>query len=399
MKPLFANMLVISTALILASCNEGSSAPPPTDVTVVPGDGVVTVSWTTAPSVDYFLYYVVGNSVSRWTTGTSSVISVSSPYVLTGLTNDTTYTFTMDGRTNGGPAGSASPSISATPRLAGATWNSGTALGATLRGATYGTLFAAVGDSGVIQTSPDGKTWTSQTSGVSANLNAAVYGGSYLAAGAGGVILLSADAITWTSETSGTANNLNGLGSNGAFYLAVGDNGTILTSSGGASWTVPTSGTSNALYAVTYGNSRYVAVGASGTILTSADAVTWQAATSPVITYALKGVTYGLNTSVTPSVGVFVATGGNGTLLTSADGITWTQQAAIQSNPAINAVTYGTQFVAVGDTGGIFTSTDGITWIAPTSVTPSNANNLYAIAHGNHGYASVGLVGANLTAY
>lgn len=417
MKPFIACMLAISNAFILLGCHhQGSSAPAPSDVTVVPGDGIVTISWTMAPGVDYWLFYAAASSITtdNWFTlpGDRVIRSASSPSVLA-LTNGTTYSFTINGRIKGGPGGPGSPSLSATPRLAGAAWVNGqTVLGSptNLNGVTYGSQFVTVGNSAFVASSPDGKSWTNQDPtnnnaniGVAGtNLNAIAYGGNYVAVGDGGIIVLSPDAVAWSSATGAPTENLHGIAANGGFYVAVGDNKTILTSSGGTSWTTATSTpASSTLYAVTYGNGKYVAVGASGTVLTSSDAINWQPATiSPSAPSAtLRGVAYGN--------GLFVALGDGGTLLTSMDAVNWTDQTAtalnlsqtppLPSTVTINAVTYATQFIAVGGGGAIYTNVDGgnSNWI---SVAPAPAA-LNGLAHGNYGYVAVGAAGTNLAAY
>ena len=72
-----------------------------------------------------------------------------------------------------------------------------------LRGIDYALgLFVAVGNGGLIYTSPNGTTWTLRTSGVTSTLHSVMYSTrdqQWYAAGDGGVILRSADAITWTS--------------------------------------------------------------------------------------------------------------------------------------------------------------------------------------------------------
>lgn len=400
MNYFITRIAAIATIFFLAGCNSGGSpADAPTDVTVTPGDGIVTVTWTMQPGVDYWLFSAAASSITTGTSGNwgSSpearvIISATSPQIVTGLTNGTTYSFTINGRTDGGPAGPDSISISAVPRLAGATWNTAVSAGtADLHGVAYGTTFVAAGSGGSLFSSADGMAWTALASGISSNLNAAVYGNAtYLAAGAGGMVLLSTDTVAWTQPASGTSSDLHALAYSGSLFLAAGANGTIITSYDGLNWTVASSGTSSHLYGITYGNGLYVAVGASGTLLTSADGATWQVVASPTAA-ELKGVAYG--------AGTFVALGAGGTLITSADGITWTLQSPIASGPAINAVIYGTQFIAVGDGGAIYTSTDGMSWATPSSVTPASSNNLYAVTRGNYGYSTVGAAGSNLTAY
>ena len=401
MKRLSAFFLAIIAALLLAGCgNKGNSAPAPTDVKVVPGDSSATVSWTMAPGVEYWVFVAAANSVTpencSTLTGCRTAVNATSPQVVSALINGTAYSFTVNGRTGGGPGGPGSLSISTVPRLAGTSWSVGTSMGANdLRGVTFGTAFVAVGTQGAMFSSADAITWTALKSGASSDLNATVYGGTYVAAGAGGAMLSSSDAITWTPRSSATPNNIYALATNGnGGYLAAGANGTILYSNdSGVNWTAANSGTANDLHGLAYGNGRYVAVGANGTLLTSTDAAAWQAVTGQSSS-DLIGVAYGLLSSTLKSQ--FVAIGANGTLTTSTDGVTWTPQLPIVTTNTLAAVTYGRQFVAVGGNGSIFTSTDGINWQAQTSGTSSNLN---AATHNLYGYSVVGAAGVNLTAF
>ena len=434
MKRFSALKMLIAIVTLLAGCTgSGSSAPPPTNVNAVAGDSSVTISWDMLPGVEYWIFSAAANSVTPQSCGSlpacQTKLNAVSPAVVAGtagivtpgfttngtvvgLTNGTTYSFTVNGRKGGGPGGPGSPSVSAIPRLAGNTWSVGTPLGVNdLHGVTYGTTavagvtgnaFVAVGANGALFSSPDGKIWTALVNPVpSVNLNTAVsYGSNYLAAGTGGVMLLSSDANakTWKQQTTGTTNDLYALASNGAGgYVAVGAKGTIITSNGGAGWAVVNSGTLNNLYGVTYANSKYVAVGAAGTLLTSFDGTTWTSVV-PQTLADLKGVAYGgasTTNGVTSGVNTFVAIGAAGTLVTSLDGgVTWALHTPI-STLNLNAVTYGHQFVAVGDNGGIFTSTDGLVWQAQTPVTSAT---LYAVTHGLYDYSSAGGTGLNLYA-
>jgi len=106
-----------------------------------------------------------------------------------------------------------------------------------LRGIAWsGNLSVAVGDWGAIYTSPDGGTWTSQTSGTSQHLRAVTWAGNqFIAVGASStvgvnsVILTSTDGVTWVSHDSGTENGLNEIVWSGSNYVIVGDNATILS--------------------------------------------------------------------------------------------------------------------------------------------------------------------------
>ena len=414
MRRSLMSLVAILASLLIAGCGSSgnSSDAPAGGLTLVPGDGIITVSWAMVPGVDYWLFYAPSASIStsNWTSipGSKSAINVGSPFVAEGLGNGTTYSFTLNARTSGGPGGTSTPSASAVPRLAGAAtasspvpWVAGTALGASeLRGLMLGTSFVAVGAGGLMYSSPEGLTWTAIASPVKTNLNAAAYAGQYNAVGDGGVIVRSADAITWAAAASSgtvTTNNLYGIGGGVGKIVAVGATGTIISTLDGTTWTVPASSgiaTTNDLYAVrSHGNNLWIAVGAKGTILTSADAITW----TPVVSNTaldLKSITYGINTAT--GIGIFVAVGASGALVTSPDAVTWTAQTAIGAGAsALSAVTYGTQFVAVGAGGKIFTSTDAITW---TSQPSASASNLNAIAHATYRYSVIGAAGTNLLA-
>ena len=81
----------------------------------------------------YWLFFAAAEGVTtrNWNslTGGAARLNVFSPYVLTGLTNGVTYSFTMDGRTDGGPGGPGAPTVTAVPRLAGVSWTAGGSLG------------------------------------------------------------------------------------------------------------------------------------------------------------------------------------------------------------------------------------------------------------------------------
>lgn len=394
--------------MVLLGCRgNGSSAPAPTNVNVVAGDTSVTISWDMSPGVDYWVFKAAAANITPLSCygmpQCQMIMHAVSPLLVTGLTNGTTYSFTINGRIDGGAGGPGSPSRQATPRLAGATWSVGSALvtGAyDLRGVAYGSVFIAAaalhgGAQGALFSSPDGISWTALTNPVppSTNLYAATYyNGNYMVVGAGGVILSSPDAVTWTQQTSVATNNLYAVTSNGAGgYVATGASGTIIYSGNGINWTAasPTNIPPSTLNGVTYGNGMYVAVGASGTLLTSTDGNIWSppaSISSSISSINLKTVAYG--------PGIFVALGDNGTLVTSTDGINWTLQSPIPSASLINAVTYGRQFIAVADDGSIFASIDGLAWTLATSA----SSPLYAVIHGPYDYSAVGFGGLNMHA-
>ena len=395
---------MLVAAFLATACGKGSATlPPSSGISVLAGESRVTVTWDTTPGVEYWLFYGPANSIStsNWASipGSNAIVNAVSPQVVSGLVNGVTYSFTLNGRTSGGPGGEGTPSVSAVPRIAGASWSVGSPLGSndlravTLGGATY----VAAGAGGAMYSSSNGTAWAPINYTVSNILYGATYLGAYMAVGAGGIMLYSTDAVTWASKPTGTANNLYAIASNQAnLVVAVGANGTIIFSANGNTWyPAANSGTAKDLYGVTYSTyngGTWVAVGAGGTIVTSVDATNWQAAASNS-TADLKGVAYGYS-DVTLAKTTFVAVGAAGTMLASADGATWTSLASPGAG-ALNAVSYGLQFVAVGENGIVFTSTNGTSWTAQSS---NSANRLYAIVHSTSGYSVVGAGGANLFA-
>lgn len=398
--------LILCASLCLNACGggNGTSAPAPTGgITATPGNNQVTLNWTADPDVTYWILYTTGSSVSTddipaihtW------IPNVTPPYTITGLTNGTTYAFTVNGRKNGGPGGSGAPSQSTTPRPAGVSgsWASGSGLGSsTINGLTYGTAsdsstnYLAVGSAGALYRATDGKAWSAITTGpVGVNFNATLYANSqYIAAGATGSIYTSSDLAIWTLRTSNTSNNLNALANNGSLSVAVGDAGTVRSSSDGVTWSAAASvPTNQALYGVGYFNGLWVAVGAGGTVLTSSDANTWTAATSGT-SNDLRGIA---GVQLSSGSNIYVAVGANGSLLTSSDASAWSLK-TVGSNTlyAINAS--ATQLIAVGANGSVLTSSEGIAWTAQTSGSSANLLCLYGSPSQ---YFAAGATGTTLT--
>lgn len=394
MKRLLAWFTVAAATFVLSACGGGGDpAPAPTGVAVTPGDGNVKISWNAEPGVEYWIFFAPGTDITtdNWTKlpGARVIRGAASPQTIGGLLNGTTYAFTINGRTGGGPGGPGTPAVTATPRPAGAIWTVGAPLGGDdLRGLVYGLKFVAVGTQGVALSSADGLTWTPSTTGTTSALNRVIFSpAGYVAVGDGGTILTSADLATWTARASGTGNALYGIAAGGTTYVAVGAGGTILRSTDAATtWAPVTSGTSNALYAVSFAAGKFIAVGAAGTLLTSADGTSWTAVASQT-TQDLRALASGAST--------IVAVGAAGTVITSPDAATWTVQPAVGA-ANLASVVFASQFVAVGSGGAIFTSADGVAWTARSSGT---TNDLNAVAAGNFGYVAVGAAGTNLTSY
>lgn len=395
--------VAILLSVLVCACGGGSSAPPPVGgLTVTPGGGQVTVSWTMTPGVEYWLLYapVASISTNDLPSGHLWATNITSPYVVSGLVNGTTYSFTLNGRTGGGPGGPGTPSVSAIPRPAGGVWTPGSALGSnTLRGVSFGSTsdsggnnFVAVGDAGAIFKTTDGSVWTNISPGPAVNLDASLNAlGKFLVAGAAGTIYYSGDLAFWGTAASNTSANLHALATNGSLAVAVGDAGTIRYSSDGVTWyaaaSVPT--TAN-LYGVAYAlDGRWAAVGTGGTLLTSTDGSNWSALNS--------GTNADLRAIAVQSafVNIFVAVGSAGTVLRSYDGLNWGVQ-QIASAPNLTAIVAGLdQLLAVGMSGAAFISTDsGGNWSQQNT---GSTADLYGLGGTSVFYVAVGQNGSLIT--
>ncbi len=409
------SLMAFAAALILTACGGGSSdipQPPVGGITVVAADSEVTITWQETPGVEYWIFASPNSpnlTLSTWlaTLGSSYRLKVSSPYTVTGLTNGTPYSFFLTGRINGGPGSDATPTVIATPRLAGIEWTPGITLGTGNKTAmafggvvdaatnTFVYRYIAAGNGGRLYNASSIASWTSLTSPVTSDLNAAEFAlAQFIAVGAGGKVVTSADGQTWGEVSSLTTQNLNAIASSGSAVVAVGDNGSITTSTDGVTWKLATSvPTTNHLYAVNFSNAgKWVAVGAGGIILSSTDGFTWTPQTSNT-TADLRGI--GSNSTYSNSVTTynFVAVGAAGTVLTSPDAVTWTRQ-TINTNASLNALSFVNQFMAVGSNGTIITSSDGITWTTRTS---NSTENLTTLVRANNQYVAVSDTGKILS--
>lgn len=406
------------SATLVSACGGGggSSAPAPADVSVVAGDTQVALNWTASPGVEYWLWYKAGDSVSPSEKTASFKLNVSPPYILTGLTNGTKYAFTINARTDNGPGGPGSTLLNATPALAGATWNTGGALGTStnFRSVAYGLTtsgattysYVAVGDAGAISKSPaytstGALVWT-PVSATGTTLDGVALKGilyslsKYIVVGAGGKVAYGTDISTWTAATSGTTSDLNAIATNGSIVVAVGAGGTIIHSGDGITWTAAgTVPTTENLSGVAYSTEGvWVAVGANGTLLSSTDGSTWTARTSGT-TAALKSVSAIASTTNGVTTYTIVAAGANGTLLTNTNsGVTWTVQTLGSAD--LNAVFASTRFVATGVGGAIYTSDDALTWTLRSS--PSAAT-MYGLIRADNMYTAVGAGGSSIYSY
>lgn len=418
---LWRTLAAACLALVLAGCGggNGSSAAPPSGFTVTPGNGQVVISWQAAAGVDYWLMYAATASAIDIKNPPANHVwatTITSPFVVSGLTNGVTYSFAMNGRTGGGAGGAQTASLSAVPRAAGSTWLAGTGAAGNLRGVSYGSstadslpYFLAVGDAGALYKSAEnvsqsltGYGWSPITVGPAVDFKSTTYAYSrYVAVGANGAgnnISSSADLASWTAGTfvSGSpAAGLNAVASNGTTLVAVGNGGAVFYSTDAVNWTAATvsgafAGSSLSGVAYAPGSGIWVAVGAGGALLSSSDGgLTW----STPLAYSSGGVD--LRGVAASSGNVYVAVGVGGAVFRSTDAATWTLQTPGPTT-TLNAVsTDSVQFVAVGAAGKAFTSADGITWTAATST--GTTADLFGVLGSASKYMAVGLGGATVS--
>lgn len=436
--------LIAATLVSACGGGGGSSSAMPENLQVVEGDSQVTITWKQEAGVQYWLFYaptttdIATVEVWRKTTGALSRVGdkgkgISSPYIITGLTNDKSYDFLLNGRIDGGEGGPVASLSPKTPRLSGNAWLAGNSVssGTLMRSVAYGLTtsgastysYVAVGHGGKIYTTPDidGKrSYGAIDSGVLQPLNwisptgTQVSGGidlkgivyavgpsKYIAVGTAGSVAYSSDINNWTtldSTVTGTSNTLNAVANNGSsLVVAVGDNGTIRYSTDGTSWSAAnaiTPATSANLYGVAYSaKGEWVAVGDGGTVLTSTDGSNWTATTQSGALKSVAAVTHVANNVITYA---FVAVGSDGTVLTRTDDNAWSAQTLAGSFHAASA---GSRLVAAGTNGAIFTcEIPCVSWVVPPTK-PATTETIFGLLNAQNTYTAVGSNSLSIYSY
>lgn len=231
-----------------------------------------------------------------------------------------------------------------------------------LNAVTFGKgMFVAVGCSGTIVTSPDGKAWTVRNSGTTEDLAGIVFGNNKFVAVGFNLILTSLDGVTWTSkQTQGFGANPSIAYGNGLFVVAS-YTGEIFTSSDGLNWTLIQT-TPCYLKTPSYGNGKFVIPGTRGYgtgtyVYVSSNGLNWSEY-NVVTGYQANDSAFGN--------GLFVIVGQkydaphNGVILRSADGFHWTE---------LDTEVIGFGGIAYGDLGflvpageGFLVSSDAVSW-------------------------------------
>ncbi|TSJ87285.1 hypothetical protein [Chitinimonas sp. BJB300] len=410
-------LVLLLPIIVLAACvTEKAPSGVPQNLKVTPGDGRVTLTWEEDPSLVYWVFSAQNDKITpdnykdypdsrlTWPARPGVVIS--------GLTNDKIYAFTINTTKSGSPSGPAAESVAATPRPSGDSWAAGAPAGTTNLNALIsvnGTLVTA-GDGGALYSATKGDIWKKLDAGTgfTNNLRGLVYDTVQLiAVGEGGLARISSnfltDTPTWKVTTTNTPAQLNSVAYGASTYVAVGAGGVIVSGVGATdatttpasatiTWTLRTSGVMDNLNKVVYLNSQFVALGDAGTILTSPDGITWtkQVSTTNV---PLRDIAMVL-VDKKPN---YLAVGGAGTILRSTNLILWTSEAsgtALDLNAI--AVTVGSRTVIAGVKGTILYGTGSTTWTAKTTGLDPDVT---ALVSSNGGYIGVGPSGSNAHAY
>jgi len=232
--------------------------------------------------------------------------------------------------------------------------------------------FVAVGNRGMVLTSPGGRSWTIRESGVVCNLEeTATNGETVVVVGENGCALVKLDGQIFVRTTFPTEDNLVGVVWAGARFLAVGAQGGIYESKDGVGWH-QVAAIDARLSDITWHGSTGVVVSFDGVIFVSDDGQSW----SPV------GPSFDIPlVTVTAGDSGFVAVGSDShhyysEIYASPDGSNWTRQ---KSDFVLlsGAGWIGDRYLVVGSDGVILSSPNGLEWGEETN---SGTGDLRAVA-------------------
>lgn len=262
----------------------------------------------------------------------------------------------------------------------------GQTLGNSINDIVYGNnIFVAVGDLGMIFTSPDGRTWTRQYSGVSEHLKGAAFiNNTFYAFGDRAIGLVASDGENWDVIAHGSI-PFYALAYGNNTYVASGNNGWTATSTDGKNFLVSeTRLPVNYLNDIAFGNSTFVMVSSSDTIFTSPNGVNWTS-------HHVEDKNSSDNTyysAIAFGQGRFVAAGWNdhgNVIMSSTNGADWTQAAWTGDIKPIDMVYAQNQFVIIGQLGEVLVSDDGLLW---SSFVIGGKDDYKTLAFGNNTFVA-----------
>lgn len=244
----------------------------------------------------------------------------------------------------------------------GRQWSHYKAAAVSLHAVCYGTAgFVAVGERGVVLYSADGKRWEPKGPGLTrADLKAVCASGrGYVAVGDSSVVLYSETGDTWTRVSSVPAEaSLTDVFGSTLGFVAVGDLGTVLLSgSGAAGWKKVDIGASMVTLNSVSGNENTFIVGGE-------DSTLFLLSTEGQITPANQVNIGGEISSVTRYKNLWLAGRKYGGIIYSADGINWRQAnlGAGERRMVVFSLFTGTDLAVAKTFNGIYVSRDGISW-------------------------------------
>lgn len=244
--------------------------------------------------------------------------------------------------------------------------------------------FIAVGKGGKIFTST--KTSKTVVQVGTSDWNAVVSGsGKYVAVGNSGNITTSTDGRVWTAPQKVGNNAWLSITYGNGKFVAVGSSGYSTTSTNGLTWSTPKTPDTAWKYtwkAVTFGNNKFVAAGTNENrdafTMVSPDGINWTESAKLGVITDLNSVTYGN--------GVFSA-GVNKYIVSSMGGLTWTYRTGYYN---CKDIVFGKdKFVAVGKGGDIAYSLDAINWSRSTTFSGINDYNWHNAIYGNGAFVTV----------
>lgn len=230
-----------------------------------------------------------------------------------------------------------------------------------------GGQYAVVGNKGMIFTSPDGRTWTSEVNPDANDLMCVNFAnGRFLAVGKEGVILCSLDGRNWQKAALPVGWDFYDVHWSGSAFWTVGEGGAVLTSADGLAWQITNPGT---IDAVIWDGQRYLAF-SGRTVIESQDGNSW----SPVTGVPWPGNSTPPESKIHQIIWTgqyYVAVGEKRWIIRSSDGIQWTR-GEIDGYPytsfTFNSIAYsGSRFVAMAESSSEFIhSEDGLNWTRKT---------------------------------
>jgi Immunoglobulin I-set domain len=232
-----------------------------------------------------------------------------------------------------------------------------------------------------VQVSADqGATWyRTNLAGGGGYLDGIAHGnGTYVAVGQNGLVFTSPDALTWSNRTSGTSSTLYDVAfGNGIFVATIAGSSNVLTSPNGITWTTRGTVVGGNYDTVVFRDGLFY--GAGTRIATSPDGIAWTDRGAP--SAQLIGMEKAGN--------AYVAYGSTGTLLTSTNLTTWSNIATLTVQQLKGAAFGNDTFVVVGRGGVVFQS-DPLTSTPVTILSPPTNTTVLAGASVTF---SVGVIG------